>query len=147
MAETIDYARSDDDIAATFEVMRQLRPALEAESYVATLRSLMHSDGLKLLALRDEGEVRAVASVRVMTMLYCGRLASIDDLVVDSRVRSRGYGRRLLARVEADARASGCSELQLISRVTREEAHRFYFREGFGIECFHFRKRLALAVD
>ena len=38
--------------------------------------------------------------------------------------------------------ANGCSEVQLISRVTREQAHRFYFRQGFGIECFHFRAKV-----
>ena len=86
--------------------------------------------------------MRAVASYRVMNMLYCGRLMYVDDLVTDERVRSRGYGSQLVARMREEARALGCSEIQLISRVTREQAHRFYFREGFGIECFHFRTRL-----
>ena len=142
MPASLDYARDDAAIAATFEVMRQLRPDLEAATYVATMRALADAEGLALVALTDAGEVRAVATWRVLTMLYCGRLAVVDDLVVDSRVRSRGYGKQLLAYVEAEARARGCNELQLISRTTREEAHRFYFREGFGIECFHFRKQL-----
>jgi ribosomal protein S18 acetylase RimI-like enzyme len=143
MPLSIEHAVSDEQIAATFEVMRQLRPQLEPDGYVALVRGLMRSDGVKLLALSDEGVVRAVALYRFMNMVYCGRLLYVDDLVTDERVRSRGYGAQLVARLKAEAVAHGCSEVQLISRVTREAAHRFYFRQGFGIECFHFRARLA----
>lgn len=143
MTLNIAHAETDDQIATTFEVMQQLRPHLEKARYVPMIRSLMASDGLKLLVLSEGNVVRAVASYRVMNMLYCGSLIYIDDLVADERVRSRGYGAKLLARLKEVGRELGCSEIQLISRVTREQAHRFYFREGFGMECFHFRVRLS----
>lgn len=142
MAASIFHAETDEQIAATFDVLQQLRPQLERDRYVAT-RTLMGSDGLRVLALEDDGVVRAVATYRVMNMLYCGRLIYIDDLVADERVRSRGYGAQLIAQIKDEARELGCSEAQLISRVTREQAHRFYFRQGFGIECFHFRTQLS----
>lgn len=140
---SIEHAETDEQIASTFDVMSQLRPQLERSEYVPTIRELMSSDGTRLLALREDGVVRAVALYRIMRMLYCGRLLYIDDLVTDAGTRSRGFGSRLMAAIKAEAEAQGCSEIQLISRVTREQAHRFYFREGFGIECFHFRTRLA----
>jgi GNAT superfamily N-acetyltransferase len=142
MTISLAHAETDDQIAATFEVMRQFRPQLERDRYVPLIRSLMASDGLRLLVLAEDGAVRGVATYRVMNMLYCGKLLYVDDLVADERVRSRGHGARLVARLRKEGRALGCSEIQLISRVTREQAHRFYFREGFGIECFHFRARL-----
>lgn len=142
MTFQIAHADTDEAIAATFDVMHQLRPHLERDDYVPLMRRLMASDGLKLLALTDGGSVRAVAAYRVMNMLYCGRLLYVDDLVSDERVRSRGYGARMVARLKEEARGLGCNEVQLISRVIREQAHRFYFREGFGIECFHFRAKV-----
>lgn len=135
----IEHAESDEQIAATHDVMRQLRPHLEREEYVPLVRSLMASDGFRLAALIDEREVRAVAGYRYVRTLYRGKLLYLDDLVSDERVRSRGYGKRLLDWLKAEARREGCHELQLISRVTREAAHRFYVREGLGIECLHFR--------
>jgi GNAT superfamily N-acetyltransferase len=138
----IEHAQSDEQIAATFRVMRQLRPHLVEEEYVPQIRALMSSDGFLLAFLADEGEVRAVAGYRIMNMLYCGRLLYVDDLVADERLRSRGYGSRLLDWLKDEGRRQGCGELQLISRVTREQAHRFYFREGLGIECFQFRTKL-----
>lgn len=138
----IEIAETNEQIAATYDVMRQLRPHLSHEEYVPTVRAMMASDGYRLAALTDAGAVRAVAGYRYMTMLYCGRLLYLDDLVSDEAARSRGYGRALLDWLKAEGRREGCTELQLISRTTREGAHRFYFREGFGIECFQFRAKL-----
>jgi GNAT superfamily N-acetyltransferase len=139
---TIEQAETDEQIAATYDVMRQLRPHLAREEYVPLVRGMMASDGFRLAAVTDEGQVRAVAGYRYMTMLYCGRLLYLDDLVSDEQSRSRGYGKALLDWLKEEGRRKGCTELQLISRTTREGAHRFYFREGFGIECFQFRAKL-----
>jgi GNAT superfamily N-acetyltransferase len=138
----IQNAETDEQIAATFDVMHQLRPHLSRDEYVPMVRGMMASDGFRLAAVIDDGEVRAVAGYRLMTMLYCGRLLYLDDLVSDERMRSRGYGKALLDWLKDEGRREGCTELQLISRTIREQAHRFYFREGFGIECFQFRTRL-----
>lgn len=135
-------AVSDEEIVATYDVMRQLRPAFTVEEYLNAVRALMLSDDYRLVSLVEDGAVRAVAGYRFLTMLYCGRILSVDDFVTDERVRSSGYGTTLLDWLKAEGRAADCAELQLISRVTREAAHRFYFRRGLGIECFHFRERL-----
>lgn len=144
---TIEHAETDEQITATWEVMRQLRPHLALEVYVQMVREMMASDGYRLAALRDGGEVRAVAGYRIMRMLYCGQLLSLDDLVSDERVRSRGYGKRMLDWLKETGRREGCTELHLISNVVREGAHRFYFREGMGIQCFHFRTVLETDAD
>jgi GNAT superfamily N-acetyltransferase len=134
----IARATTDDQIAATFDVMVQLRPHLKRESYVARIKQLI-ADGFMLVALADDGVVRAVAGYRVMDMLHCGRFLNIDDLISDERTRSRGYGQALIGWLKAEARRHECTEIQLISHVRREHAHRFYFREGFGVDAFHFR--------
>lgn len=142
VAIQILQVEDDAQIAASFAVMRQLRPHLAQDDYVPLIRNLMASDGLRLTTLLEDGTVRAVAAWRTMTMLYCGRLLFVDDLIADEQSRSRGHGGRLIAHLKQEARALGCHEVQLISNTKREHAHRFYFREGFGIECFHFRAKL-----
>jgi GNAT superfamily N-acetyltransferase len=138
----IVIAATDEQIAATYDVMAQLRPHISRNEYLPFVRRLVANERFQLAALVGDGVVRAVAGYRVMEMLYCGRLMYIDDLVTDERVRSRGYGKALVDWLKAEARRLACTEVQLISRVTREEAHRFYFREDFGIEAFHFRAKL-----
>jgi len=134
----IQRAESDEQILATFDVMRQLRPELRREDYVATVRRMMRTDNYHLASLLEGETVRAVAGYRFMEMLYCGRLLYIDDLVTDEQARSGGFGKQLLDWLKDEARHQACRNLQLISGVHRERAHRFYFREGLTIQCFHF---------
>ena len=47
----IEEAETDAQVAATFAVMRQLRPHLVEDDYVPLIRSLMASDGLRLTAV------------------------------------------------------------------------------------------------
>lgn len=137
MRADIANAATDTAIEQTFEVMSQLRPHLAPAHYLATVRHLMETEGYALAALRDKAEVRAVAGYRVITMLYRGRILVIDDLATDAAFRSRGYGAAMLGWLRCEARRRDCVEIQLISRLIRTDAHRFYLRHGFRTECLH----------
>ncbi|HEX6590355.1 MAG TPA: GNAT family N-acetyltransferase [Longimicrobiales bacterium] len=138
----IGVVGSEDELRATWPVMRQLRPHLAEDDYVVMVRS-MADEGYRVAAGWKDGRVVAVAGFRFMTMLYAGRLLYVDDLVTDEAARSAGLGRAMIDWLKEQAVSARCSEIQLISHVRREAAHRFYFREGFGIECFEFRWRVA----
>ncbi len=55
----------------------------------------------------------------------------IGGLVVASTVRSGGIGRQLLERAEQWVRERGLTKMLVRSRISREDAHRFYLREGY----------------
>ena len=57
--------------------------------------------------------------------------AEIGGLVVASEARSKGIGRQLLERAEQWARDRGVYRVVVRSQVKREDAHRFYEREGY----------------
>ena len=133
----VDVATTDEDIEQTLAVMSQLRPHLAQADYLPTVRHLMRTEGYALAVLRDAGDVRAVAGYRIITMLYRGRILVVDDLVTDARCRSQGYGATMLHWLREEARRRDCVEIQLISRLARTDAHRFYLRHGFRTECLH----------
>ena len=139
---TILKALTDEQILATRDVMRQLRPAIALDAYVPTVRRMMDSDGYQLVAVFAGGVVRSVAGYRFMEMLYCGQVMYVDDLNTDDQCRSAGFGKLLMDWLKNEASAHGCGELHLDSGVQREEAHRFYFRERLTISAYHFRVRL-----
>jgi GNAT superfamily N-acetyltransferase len=62
--------------------------------------------------------------------------------VVDPECRSRGIGGALLARLEEKARRADCVVVDLDSGTERQRAHRFYFRAGYTIRTFGFKKKL-----
>lgn len=135
-------ATTDEQILATREVMRQLRPHIPPENYLATVKRMQRTDAYQLAAVYDNDTVRAVAGYRFMEMLYCGKILYVDDLSTDERFRSKGHGKALLDWLKAEARAQGCGQFHLDSGVQREQAHRFYFREGLTINCYHFHMTL-----
>ena len=66
----------------------------------------------------------------------------VDDLVTDETQRSTGVGHALMAHMQAIARKAGCENFILDSGTHRQQAHKFYFREGMVITSFNFKKPL-----
>ena len=131
----------DAEVAATFPVMRQLRPHLNLEGYAERMRR-MRGEGYRLAAIFDGDEVLCVAGFRIVEFLAHGRFLYVDDLVTGEGVRSSGSGKRMLDWLADEARNAGCEKLQLDSGVQRHAAHRFYFREGMSITSYHFSRAL-----
>jgi GNAT superfamily N-acetyltransferase len=130
---------TDEEILAARRVMRQLRPQIPEAAYLETVRRMMQTDGYLQAAVFDEDTVVAVAGYRFMEMLFSGKSLYVDDLNTDDTRRSRGHGRLLMDWLKQEAKSHGCGQLQLDSGVQREQTHRFYFREGLTINCYHFR--------
>ena len=121
-------------------VHRQLRPQLPA-AYAVRMREIFAAGGRMAVVVTD-GEVVSVAVWRLIEDTNTGRRVYVDDLVSDAVRRSRGAGRLLLGWLEAKARSLGCGALALDSGVQRQDAHRFYFREGMAIFAYSFKKVL-----
>lgn len=72
-----------------------------------------------------------VASVYLdIVSVRFGRRASIEDLAVHERWRSKGIGAQLLSTVKAWAVDRGADYIFLESGSARTDAHRFYLHQG-----------------
>lgn len=122
-------------------VHRQLRPQLGVD-YAGELREVFRGGGRMSVAATGD-DVTGVAIFRVYANTAEGRHLYVDDLVTDEVRRSSGVGKALLDHLHEVARAQGCRTLKLDSGTHRQQAHKFYFREGMTIVAFHFKKPLA----
>ncbi len=125
-------------IAATYVVMRQLRPHLENEAVYVHMVQSMLGEGYHLVAAFQDGACRGVTGYRIETRLSRGKLMYVDDLVTDENARSGGVGKTLLDWLIQQARQMSCSCVNLDSATHRHGAHKFYLREGFRIGMFNF---------
>lgn len=139
----IRIAASDDEIAACYTVMRELRPHVAADEFVARVRR-QEVDGYRLAYVAASVGVVAVAGFRIGENLAWGRFLYVDDLVTLPAFRSMGYGAELLAWLKGRAAADGCQQMHLESGVQRKDAHRFYEREGMTMTSLHFVANLAV---
>src|SRR6266852_6255861 len=112
-APEIRHVDADSEVAACYELMRQLRPHLASE-----------------LELIERWRRQADVGYRVQDNLRHGPHLYVDDLVTDEVLRSCGHGHALMERLKAEARALGCAKLILDTPLTNTLGHRFYYREG-----------------
>ena len=138
-------ATSDSDITRCFDVMHELRTELTRDTFLDTVRA-MQRDGYKLAFIEenihDRPTIVAVAGYRIYTNLYMGKHLYVDDLVTAEKWRSNGYGERLINWLREQALNAECNYFHLDSGTHRNQAHKFYFSQGFNIASYHFSERL-----
>jgi len=80
-----------------------------------------------------EGKVVGTFSLLIMDNLaHMGAPSGVvEDVVVHSRWRGRGVGRRMMRFAMERCREAGCYKLALSSNRKRADAHRFYESLGF----------------
>lgn len=60
-----------------------------------------------------------------------------------SRVHAlKRYGEKMVKWLKDEALKEGCNFYHLDSGTHRDQAHKFYFKQGFTIASFHFSEKL-----
>jgi GNAT superfamily N-acetyltransferase len=134
-------AKTDKDLVRCFAVLHELRPHLQPENFLPTIRRLQ-SEGYFLVLLEADGEIAAVAGYRFGENLTRGRFLYIDDFVTLATLRKRGHGKKLFDWLVKLAETSGCEELHLDSGVQRTEAHLFYEKQKMVFASRHYSLKL-----
>jgi GNAT superfamily N-acetyltransferase len=129
----------DSEFNTVFPLVRQMYPGLSFEEY-KTLLAEMRKIGYRCVGAFEKGACLGVSGFWYGCRMHCGRYLEIDNLVVDERGRSHGVGRSLLNWLEVEARRTLCQEVNLNAYVENRRGHQFYFREGYIIRGFHFKK-------
>ncbi|NGM69471.1 GNAT family N-acetyltransferase [Natronolimnobius sp. AArcel1] len=73
-----------------------------------------------------DGELIAVAGVRIDDFLHHTRHAWLYDFVVDEPSRGEGYGTALLEYVEEWASSNECDVIGLASPLAKSQEHQYY---------------------
>jgi GNAT superfamily N-acetyltransferase len=121
-------------------VHRQLRPQI-AGDYAKKMRGIFAGGG-EMCVVAESEVVLGVAVYRGFENTFSGYKFYVDDLVTDETRRSRGVGHMLMEYLGTEAKRRGAKSLELDSGTQRQQAHKFYFREGMTIVSFSFMKPL-----
>lgn len=137
----IQSASTDESIEKCFLVMKELRPHLEKDTFVALIKD-MATRGYKLIFIEENGIAVAASGYRFAEHLHWGKSIYIDDLSSLPEARGKGYASALLDHISIVARNNGCAQVHLDSgcNPARYDAHRLYLKHGYNITSFHFAK-------
>jgi len=129
-----------DCLAQAEHVHRQLRPHLPYD-YSGKMCKIFAS-GARMVLASNGSQALGLAVWRIFENTADNTKLHVDDLIIDEAHRRQGIGQALIAFLEEEARRQGAQVLGLDSGTQRTLAHRFYFREGFVITSFNFKKQL-----
>ncbi|HTE87171.1 MAG TPA: GNAT family N-acetyltransferase [Dehalococcoidia bacterium] len=131
-----------EDLPRLLVLMQQLsangaRPETEVQTatdrHQEALEDLLRDSRCHLLVIEDGSEVLGTCALYIVPNLSHGAApwSIVENVVVDDRLRSRGYGELLMAEAERLAKEQGAYRLSLMSNERRSDAHRFYRRLGY----------------
>ncbi|MGW5194764.1 GNAT family N-acetyltransferase [Kribbella sp. NPDC004138] len=115
--------------------------APERTAFDATWPQLVDvPDTLLLVAETADGKIVGYLLGNThLTFLANGRVAWVEELMVDESQRQQGIGRQLMERAEEWARATGAAYLALASR----RAGAFYLALGYDDSAVFYKKTLS----
>ncbi|PSM52121.1 acetyltransferase [Campylobacter blaseri] len=122
MKEIIETSELQD----VFWLMNELRPELKANDFIEKVKFQQKTMNYKLFAFYEEGELVGLCGIMPFFVLYHSKCLYICDFVVDSKKRSKGYGKKYLEQIQNYAKEQGFNEIELSSNFTRVKAHEFY---------------------
>ncbi len=134
-----------DDFESVLELLTQLWPGTEIDP------DAMRQVFQRLLDWVDCQVFCAVVAGRMVgfcdffvrySLWQQGKLAYVDELVVDESMRGRGIGASLLDRAAHIAEGLGCSRIELDTDLERTVAQRFYEDQGWRRRSIVFGKDL-----
>lgn len=140
--EIKELGTTDAELTAVWPIIHQLRDHLDEATFRERYLSMYEGANYRIITLTVGDDVRAAAGFRWIENLFCGSSLYIDDLVTADAWRSKGYGGVLVKYLEDVAVSIGANAIRLDSAIHREEAHRFYERNGFEFTSKHFMRVL-----
>ena len=126
MTELLKY--TDSDFADLAGLMQELSGniVLTKES----LERLLADSNSHLYVLREEGRIVACACLCIYHQPF-STVATIESVVVSSKMRGKGLGRKLMEHLLAEAARMGVDCIHLTSNPSRVVANALYRKLGF----------------
>lgn len=125
----IVHMLADDDLGSQRERNENPLP----ETYIRAFNDINTDKNHELIVAELSGVVVGTLHLTFLPSIsYQGGLRSqVESVRVDSKLRSKGIGAKMMQYAIVHAKARGAHLMQLTSHETRIHAHRFYEKLGF----------------
>jgi GNAT superfamily N-acetyltransferase len=121
------------DATALAALAGELGYPTSPEELLGRLAAIHPTDAAVIVSTDADDQPTGWCHVEMRRTLVEPLSALIMGLVIGEGHRSAGIGVELLGAAERWARARGCRQMVVSTRITRERAHRFYAREGYTV--------------
>jgi GNAT superfamily N-acetyltransferase len=121
-----------DDAEEAARMSGELGYPIDAATMRRRIEQLLTSPDHGVFIALSGGHAVGWIHVAIVQRLQSEVRAEIGGLVVSAGHRGAGIGAKLVARAEQWGRDRGLTGMVVRSQIKREDAHRFYLREGYA---------------
>ncbi len=136
----IKEIQTREEIATTYEVLRQIYENLNETTYVDDVLNQMQR-GYKMAAVfEDHGPCIGIIGIRIIRKLQYGKAIEVEDFMIDRARRGLGVGKMLIRWIEWQATTFGCKTIIGSLETKRQESQKIFSREKFLLDGLFFKK-------
>jgi PhnO protein len=137
---------TEKDFSRVAELLHQLWPdkQMDYEELRKVVKKYIKDSNYHIYGYEDKGKLVGLVTVSFRwAVFYDGKVATIEELVVDQGFKGKGIGKELVKFVEDKIIRPGKAKgIELSSDLRRKESHIFWERLGYPKRAFEFRKKL-----
>lgn len=126
------------------ELLSQLNQKMNREHIEKTLIAMTKLPNYKCFALFENNNLIGVGSGWTTVRIYCGKQLELDNVIIDSKIQSKGYGKYFMNAIKEWSISNDYQSIGLNTYIENSRSHKFYFNQGFKILGFHFENRLSV---
>lgn len=140
----IKEIQTREDIASTYQVLRQIYDDLIESTYIEDVLNMMER-GYKMAAVFEDNEVEngrciGAIGIRVIRKLRFAKAVEVEDFIIHRARRGIGVGKMLIRWIEWQAAIFGCHNIVGSLETKRQESQKIFSREKFLIDGLFFKK-------
>jgi len=119
------------------DLLGQLNPKKDLRTIDALLNLMNESSNYNCFALFENDNLIGISSGWTTVRIYCGKQLELDNVIIDAKIQSKGYGRHFIHAIKKWANENMYQSIGLNTYVENSRSHKFYFNQDFKVLGFH----------
>lgn len=128
--------------AGVLDLLKQLNPEMDVKHIENAQIEMAKVPNYKCFGLFQNEQLIGISSGWTTVRIYCGKQLELDNVIIDSKIQSKGYGKYFMNAIKDWSVKNDYKSIGLNTYVQNSRSHKFYFNEGFKILGFHFEKKI-----
>lgn len=138
----IEPIRPTEHLEKTLYLLNLLNPEMNTKDIEKLLFEMSELSNYNCFGLFKGNELIGISSAWTTIRIYCGKQLELDNVIIDSKVQSKGFGKYFIDEIKKWSLANNYKSIGLNTYVENTRSHKFYFNQGFKILGFHFEHKL-----
>lgn len=142
MEKTLVKILNRENLDQIVQLIKQLNPNMSISELEKRQLKMFEFDTYKCFGFFENNKLLGLSGGWITVRLYSEKQLELDNIIIDSTIQAKGYGKIFMKEIESWAKINDCKTIELNTYIQNDRSHKFYFNQGFNILGFHFQKHL-----